>query len=523
MSKHDIHIWLKLHDIKTEKGSSLDFRNHLFLLKPFADLSPNQVIYKAAQIGFSTTAIIKTLWLSYTKNLSVAYTLPTVSDAEEFVGTKVNKIVTANPILKSYVRDGDTMSKKEVGHHGLIFFRGTFLEKQAISISCDLLVHDEVDSSNSGVIEEYESRLQHSAYKWKWYFSHPSFPGAGVGKYWSDSTQQEWFIRCGGCGSRQYLEWPYSIDLERKVFVCKDCDKELTPEERRVGEWVAKYKDRPFVGYHISLLMAPWVTAKEIIEKSENKTKQFFWNKVLGLPYVGEGNTVTPDVIFRNCTQTVNDQEEVIIGCDSGLTKHYVLGNKQGLFHYGKTQTWETIEGYLKRFHRSVAVIDALPDLTEPRKLREKYPGRVYLNYYAKDRKTEKFIRWGKGEEEGNIQTDRNKMMQMVIDEFADGRVPLQGSSEDWQEYYGHWKTLYRTEEKDALGNPWFIWETSTGNDHWCHATLLWRVGMDRFAKQHSSIVTPDSKGMFKYGSPIELDGTHSPYVLPSDRQPFGL
>jgi hypothetical protein len=256
---------------------------------------------------------------------------------------------------------------------------------------------------------------------------------------------------------------------------------------------VRKFKDKEFSGYWISLLMAPWITADEIINYYETKSAEYFANFVLGLPYVGEGNQVTPDIIYRNCTSDINDQERIVIGCDSGLKKHFVLGNKDGIFYAGVTPTWDTIRGYLKQYERSIAVIDALPDLTEPRKLREEFPGRVFLCHYARDRKTFQIIRWGKNEEAGNVTVDRNRMMQILIDDFANKKIPLQGTQDDWAEFESHFATLYKVTEVDALGVPQSVWETSTGMDHFAHASLYWRVGMDRFRNDGGKIFTGET------------------------------
>ena len=236
--------------------------------------------------------------------------------------------------------------------------------------------------------------------------------------------------------------------------------------------------------------MAPWITADEIIKYYETKSAEYFSNFVLGLPYVGEGNQVTPDIIYRNCTLDINNQERVVIGCDSGLKKHYVLGNKDGIFYAGVAQGWEEIDSLLKKYERSIAVIDALPDLTAPRALREKYPGRVFLCHYARDRKTMQIIRWGKNEELGNVTVDRNRAIQMVIDDFAEKKIPLQGTPDDWDEFQSHWATLYKVTEIDTLGVPVATWETSTGLDHFVHACVYWRTGMNRFANDGGKIFT---------------------------------
>lgn len=469
LSDISIHAFINQYQIKNESGIPLDFRDHLFLFDIYADQSPKLVCYKAAQIGFTTMAILKALWLAKMKRMDIIYTMPTSDDAKQLVGGKVNRMINQNPILQQYVKDKDSIEQKAVAD-SLIHFKGTWVERASISTSSDLNIHDEEDRSKQEVVQQYASRLQHSKFKYEWHFSNPSVEGNGVSRYWAKSDQKHWFITCRTCTKEQFLEWPNSICKEKRVFICKHCSHELSREERRVGRWVKKYKNKEFSGYWISLLMAPWITADEILNYYETKSAEYFSNFVLGLPYVGEGNQVTPDIIYRNCTPEINSQDRVVIGCDSGLKKHYVLGNKNGIFYAGITPTWDTIRQLLKKYERSVAVIDALPDLTEPRRLREEFPGRVFLCHYARDRKTMQIVRWGKGEELGNVTVDRNRMMQMVIDDFANKAVPLQGTQDDWADYESHWSTLYKIVEVDTLGVPQFKWETSNGMDHFCHA-----------------------------------------------------
>lgn len=509
LSELSIHSWIIEHGIKNEAGGPIDFIDHLFLFDIYADQSPKLVCYKAAQIGFSTMAILKSLWLAKQKGMDIIYTMPSSSDMKDFVGGKINRMINQNPILLQYVKDKDSVEQKAVGD-SLIYYRGTWTEKAAIAVSSDLNIHDEEDRSKQEVIQQYASRLQHSKYKWEWHFSNPSVEGNGVSRYWSRSDQKHWFIKCTACDKEQFLSFPDSLDVQKRIFICKHCKGELTREDRRKGRWVSKYKNREFSGYWISLLMAPWITAAEIINYHETKSAEYFSNFVLGLPYVGEGNQVTPDIIYRNCTSDINTQERVVIGCDSGLKKHYVLGNKDGIFYAGITPTWDTIRSLLKKYERSIAVIDALPDLTEPRRLREEFPGRVFLCHYAQDRKTFQIIRWGSKQELGNVTVDRNRMMQIVIDDFANKKIPLQGTQDDWAEYESHWATLYKITEVDTLGVPKSKWETSNGMDHFAHATLYWRVGMDRFKNDGGKIFTGDG-GMFRVGRTLEEEVVTKP------------
>ena len=176
---------------------------------------------------------------------------------------------------------------------------------------------------------------------------------------------------------------------------------------RRVGEWVNKYEmgsrrkiENDFVtvdfrGYWINLMMAPWTSAKEIIKLSKVKSEEYFYNFVLGLPYTGSGNVVTEETITKNIKdeKISTDGSRVIIGIDTGIISYYVVGNAKGIFEYGSCEGYDDIEKLLKKYPRSVAIFDQGGDLTAPRKLRDKYQGRIFLCHYSVDRKTYQLVR----------------------------------------------------------------------------------------------------------------------------------
>lgn len=476
----------------------------MYLFDVFRDFTPTIVVLKAAQVGMTTTQILKTVWGINRYKIDSITTYPTVADAQEISGSKVNRLIAQNPCIgRMLSTNKDSVSMKQIGSN-MWHIRGTWTDKAAMMVSSDWNSMDEVDASKQAILEQYDTRLQHSKYRWRHYYSHPSSEGFGIHKLWLKSDQKHWFVLCKACNKEQYLSWPESIDQERMCFQCKYCKAELSDEDRRTGRWVKKYKDREISGYWIPLLICPWVTAKQIVTYSREKSPEYFANKVLGLPYVGSGNKVTWGIIQRNIVDKEHLMDDrIVIGVDTGTTIWYVLGDKNGVFHYGSAKGYEDIEGFLKRWPTSIAVFDQGGDLIAPRKLQEKYPGRVFLCYFRADRKTQQLITWGKAQEAGAVVVDRNRMVQLVVDEFSDKRIPLWGNESEWYDYYLHWANIYRVEEENALGVPVRRWERS-GDDHWCFATVYWRIGISRFAESAQF-------GEFNLGipeSPEIIDGT---------------
>lgn len=503
----NIHVFRRLYNIKNEQGLALEFKKHPFLWDIYEDFSPLQVILKAPQIGATVMMIVKSFWIAKNLHKDIIYTLPTASDVNDMAGGKINRLLAQNPIFLEWVNDHDTVEQKNVGDN-IIYYRGTWTSKAAMMVSSSLNIHDEVDASKPETIEQYETRLQAQKGGWRWYFSHPSVPDFGVDKYWQISDQKHWFIKCPECQWEQYLQWPESIDPERRCYQCTKCKAELSDEVRRKGRWVAKYQDREFSGYWISQLMYIEITAEKILNDFKEKTPEYFWNYVLGLPYAGGDSKLTQQALFANLTNTLDvplPDERVIIGVDTGLKLDFVLGNERlGLFYHGEADAYGTLDGFMERWKNAIVVMDAGGDLIGSRQFAERYPGRVFLAYAGEDRKTNELVRWGTQEEQTTVLYDLNRMWQLCVDEFREQRIPLQGGETDWWEYWLDWKNMSRIKVMDTKtgmykGIKW----VRGGRNHRASATLFWRVGMMKFATvERGELVTKgEKKGSFGYES----------------------
>ena len=473
----------------------------------YDDMSPLQVVLKAPQIGATVAELIKTMRCAKVNHWDIIYTLPTQGDVNDMAGGKVNRIIAQNPVLLDYCKEHDTVEQKSVGDN-IIYYRGTWTTKQAMMVSSDLNVHDEVDASNPEVITQYETRLQAKSNGRRWYFSHPSMAGFGVDIYWQQSDKKEWFITCPSCKKEQQLKWPDNVDLLKRNYICSLCGEDLPKETRRLGIWKPTSMGI-FSGYHISQLMCPWITAEKICIDWETKPKDYFYNYVLGLPYAQGDDKIDSTTVLKNCTEEVNDQDEpIIIGVDTGLPIHYVIGNKDGLFHYGQCKEpsqgydpYDTLEGFLKRWKKSIIVSDQGGDLIGIRKLATKYPGRVYLCYYRSESVEKDIIKWGQGDNYGIVKVDRNRMLQLIVDQLKEiGRIRFNGTKEEWTELADHFNNIYRefivstnAQGKDDSGlykKNRFVWKRM-GPDHYVHSMLYCLVGLDRYAHMEAKVISP--------------------------------
>lgn len=519
-SDFSIHAWIQKHGIKNEKGDPIEFKDHLFLYDIYRDKSDQIVCMKAAQIGFSTLEIIKNLYDAWSQKIEIIHTLPTDHDVSAFVSGKVDRIIANNPVLRDYVADKDALEQKQIGS-SMIYFRGTWTKKTAIMITADRLVHDEKDSSKLDVISDYQSRLQHSKFRQTHMFSHPSLPEIGIHADWIQSDQKHWFIKCPHCNHDQYLSWntedhrKMSIDIQKKEFICKECQGVIDKKTRATGQWLARYPNRKISGYWIPLLIAPWVSAADIIAKYQDPqtTPEFFYTKVLGIPYADGTAKLLREHFMQNLTGqpwVPDSSERIVIGIDTGLKIDYVMGNKSGLFFHGECEDYNELDECMKRWPKAIAIIDQGGDLIACRKFYERWRGRVFLCALTGDRTTKELARWGKGDEHGTVTADRNRTISLVVGELRDKRIPVHGSENDWYEYWLDWNNLSKSKVLDPNTNQikGYKW-ICHGRDHKALATVFWRIGMDRF-REEGYVFMPTERSRQQTGYVINPDNTAS-------------
>jgi len=502
------------HNIVNENGSPLEFKNHKFLLRPMADMSPEQVIMKPSQVGWTVlVGINKSLWLAKYMKANVIYTMPSRTAIKDFVSPKVDPIIMQNPVYQEWMGKTDSSALKAVGDR-FIYFRGSWEETAAISISGDVLINDEADRSNQKVLETYRTRLDASralrpdlGFVWQW--SNPSIPGYGVDEMWQKSDKKHWFVKCPHCNYEYYLKFPDNIDFEREIYICAKCKRYLSDEARRDGRWVVKNSKSNISGYWLSQLVVPWITAADIIAKSK-KDLSIFHNFCLGLPYISKDQSVSRSTILNCIVPTVNARIGVVMGVDNGITKTVVIGNVHGIFKVYETDSWEEIEQDFLRYQATM-VIDANPYPVMPKKLAQKYPGKVFVHYFVQEQKDLQVIKWGTSDRRNVVVSDRTKIIDMVVAELIGQDILFNMSLTDLEQYIYDWSQMFRTVETNNQGMQKSVWRTIEGRrDHFVFATVYWRIALEKVFSTGGVVRTPRKKqnGSITQGIMVSPEGT---------------
>lgn len=501
----NIIAWIMANDIRTERGEPFDFDKFSFMIDPYLDWTPEQGTRKCSQIGWS---IMTNLKLFYAANFgipgygisaaNVIYTMPTDSDIKSFVPSKTNMLIKNNRTISRYMQDEngnrmdvDSIERKRIGN-SFVYFKGTKSQTAALALTSDLNIHDEADRSVKEIVDQYESRLGTSMYRGRWIFSNPSAPNMPADLMYQMSDQKHWFICCEHCGHWQYLDWKKLSEHEFKKshhcfiddthghYVCSKCANIITDDNRKRGRWIKKYQNRDTSGYWVSHMMCSWISAKQMLKTEEEKDRGYFNNFALGIPYVGSDVVVDGQTIVNNIVldEVRWQQGQVAMGIDNGNVKHYVIGNEQGIFEIGKTESWADIEMLIRKY-QPYTVIDLNPYPNKPKTLANAYRN-VWCSFYVTDAKNLELLQWGKRDKRHMVYPHRNKIIDEVINFIFDGGIKFLKSRAYWEEYIAHWETMYREDEENSLGIVRGVWKTSTGEDHYCHATIYFYIALKR-------------------------------------------
>lgn len=480
--------WAVGNKFQTENQRELEFRNHRYLIDMIDDMHPDQAWIKSAQVGGSVAMIVKTGWCCKYMDSNVAYVLPTQNVVKDFVDPKVNPIIVGNPAFRSIVTK-DSISLKQIGDR-YIYYRGSSSEREAISISVDILVLDELDRMmDMGVVNIYDSRLQASPNPKRWRLSNPSQIGFGIDALYKDSDQMHWFMTCSNCRHEWYIDFDrgernHYLDQEKEVYRCgnSDCDKELSDTDRRNGRWVAAYPKRTHRrGYWVSQLMVPNISAKRIMEQFRESSVEFFYNFVLGKAYTSADMLIERKTFIDNMKPGQPQYRNVVMGSDIGKPHWYWLGTPDGVFKVGKAESWDELEKLFLLYKCEAWVIDAQPEFTKVQEMLRKYHGKAYACYFVRDSKEIGIVRWLEGAKYGTVHADRTKIIDRLVTEIATGEIKFYVPIKDLEPLIQHATNMYRTVETDEQGKIKVNWNTPEGKpDHLMFAGVYWRMALEQ-------------------------------------------
>lgn len=456
---------------RTEKGARFSFVQRPYLKQIYNDESPIMVIKKATQVGITEYALSRALHFAIeSAPVTVIYTMPTASDIRDLVAARLNPSLSKSPTIREKVGRVDSISVKEI-KGSFLYFRGSFTEREAMSVPADLLLHDELDYSNQNIISQYMERLTASKYKQKCSFSKPSVPYFGIDKLFEESDQHEFLIDCSKC-NWSGLPTMENIDPDRPMLMCPGCGKHL---DRRKGHWEAAYPGRDIRGYHVDQLTSAFVTIESIIGKwkgPEAYSKADFENQVRGMASATGVGLVNRGVILRQCFNEPVKKSSTGNGRYMGIDQNgrmsvvvsEIVDGKRHIVEMLEVEDdtdWTEMHKMMHLHGIRACVIDLRPEARMAEKFAKQYPGKVYCCEFVNSLKECYFD----SSEDWLVKGSRTLILDGTSYQIQKGLTQVYSMDESVETYIKHWERLTRSEKEDNMGRTIARWDSS-GADH---------------------------------------------------------
>jgi hypothetical protein len=492
-------------------GRPFSFTGHEYLRAIYDDTAPHMVLSKAAQIGGTTWAILRSLHACLT-GLNVIYFFPTRTDVLEFSKSRVGPLLAENPFLLRLMTDTDTAGLKRIGDAHL-YLRGMQSSVGMKSVPADMVVFDELDETSPAAKAMALERLAHSDYKRVIELSNPSLPDYGIDEQYQKSDQRHWTLRCGACGSWTALdkEFPTKLGEEVRIILAREdgsfyraCPKCAAELDIGAGEWVADFPERPIHGYRISQLFSATVEPGEIL--SEYRSTRFpdrFYNLKIGIPWADLSRRLDAAFVLSLCgaghLEESSESGSCTMGVDTGRDLHVVILCREGwgekaqarLVHLAVCHDFQELDRLMERFRMTYVVIDGLPETHATREYARRHPRTVFMNFFNEHQRGAP--KWD--EETAVIQVNRTEALDASRAVVRDRRLILPCRSPMIEEFAQHLASDAKVLEEDEETGIQKYRYVRTGTNHFSMAfTYAWLAAMkpDGCIHELSDLVVPE-------------------------------
>lgn len=448
-------------------------------------------VRKCTQVGVSAWLERQLIYYVDVRGATAIYVFPNSKVMYDFSDSRVKKMIQASPYLSGRLAGVDNKGLKEIGL-GTIYFRGSESIDDLESVDADIIGLDEYDRLvplNIPIVENRVSGPQSLGLIRR--VGVPIVPGGGISRQWRNSDRRRWFVRCEHCQKRQYLTWQKNVDQKRAVRICMHCQRELSPEVIRRGEWVKEQPDSAIPGFHISKLVVPDLRqaqlAKMVVRSHSRLPEdiQSFWNRDMGEGYAPEEGRLS-DAALAAATSAGEDagatahMESYVglnmttMGVDVASVRdlnvrisEWIDGQTKRCIALKRVSSFDDLIPLMARFQIKMAVIDHAPDGRLSRAFAHRFPGRVYTCAFSQNML--KLLNIHK--DEPTVTVRRTEMIDSMLGMIRGQRNLLAPDAP--ADYGPHLQSLVRIQEKDHKGRRAVFYITEGDADDWAFAEVF--------------------------------------------------
>lgn len=509
-----------IQDMLTKRNGTFNFSYHPWTRDVCDCDSQIMVAQKAAQMGFTETAINKTFAVIDMRGWSVLYVLPTTKpDATDFSTSRFDPALEQSPHIAAMFTDTRNIGHKRAGNANL-FIRGSRSRSQMKSLPVSLLVADEVDEMDQDNLVLAFERTSGQMVFQHYLLSTPTIKGRGINRYFENSTQEHFFFRCPHCS--QYVELVYpdclviTVDsiLDPKIseshIICSRCRAPLAHDDKinifSTGKWIPTYPDRTMRGFTISQLYSitqhPASLAEKFLLAQRNPAdEQELYNSKLGIPHETEGSRITDALIegatgnYKRLDCITRRGAFITMGVDVGKLLHVEITQWSfdanaptadiNLLAHGKVLEATTVEQFadladlIRRFSVIYSVIDYQPETRSSLQFCQQFYGHAKMCHYSVGPSGKQIASRDDDEyfSEHMISLNRTSWMDMSLGRFKNKTIQLPFDIS--HEYKEQLKAPTRVLKKDRQGNMFAVYLTPDNMpDHYAHARTYCEIAL---------------------------------------------
>jgi len=510
LRRNEHKLWLGLTHHVTTGNKRMSFHDRPWLVPIYTDRSKVIVIMKSVQCGISEFLIIETIE-NAELGRSVFYVLPKYDLRNSFVANRIDKLFNAVPFYRARQRDSLGKSDSKAIKHfaeGTMKFASANTQSDFAEFPADVLIIDELDYCDQANLTLAPDRLKASPHKLQRKVGNPTIHNFGISDEFKSSDQKEWVVRCGSCGEYNELDFFKIVCQEREENEWVLLDEKWTPfigrdiqcycqhckaPFNRLNEdayWMRKNPASEISGYHVTRLMDAQTPVKELwynwVAAQGNETKkQRFYNSDLGVPYESRGAKLS-DFLLNKCVKDYampQTSKECIGGVDIGSVLHVkisqIIDGKRKAVYIGTVPTFEDIDRLMDLYDIKHLVIDALPETHEAKKLRDRFPGRVWLCIFHGQQGNVKDLTIN--EEQNMIVIDRTQAFDDAHQDVLQLKMelPRDASNIDDGEFYKQMCAPTRVLDEHTHR---FVWREGSQADHYRLADVYEKVAQKALA-----------------------------------------
>ena len=499
-------------DPRTREPKMYSTKYHPWVREMMNSTAPFNYSMKGAQLGVTEVAINRALYTIDKLRRDVLYVLPTTGIARDFSRTRFKTAIDYSPHLKSIFTDTDTIDLKQAGNTTL-YIRGSRGESNLVSIPASVLILDEVDRMDQDKVPLALERLSGQFEKEMWGISTPTLPNFGIHKLFQKSTQEHYYFPCPSCSRFTKLIWPDCVEIcgdsvsdprcAESFLKCKECKAKL-PHEAKMqwlepAKWIVENHevDPQFRGFHINQLYSLTVTPGELVVAyfrgfGDELSDKEFHNSKLGLPFIGDGAKIDPEMIGRCITSHSKDDARpeyanrlITMGVDQGKWSYVTVveweigdvGPQLNTKAQGKVlwegkffeSDWHRLDELMAEWQVMGCVIDADPETNQAREFARRFRGYVHLCRYRRGQVLREISLTDTDDDAPIATVDRSNWLSASLGRFKTKPPRILLPHDVSEEFKDHLQNIVATYERDDLGNPKLTY-VSTGPDHFAHS-----------------------------------------------------